>query len=52
MNKSSDRLLKSIKSLGWYEWLMIGIMTLVAAFAVVTSFMGYNPITNKPDYSG
>ena len=51
MNKSSERLLKSIKSLHWYEWVMIGIMTIVAAFAVVTSFMGYNPITGKADYN-
>lgn len=49
MNKYSSRMLKSIKSLKWYEWLMIGIMTVVAVYSVVTSFMGYNPITGKSD---
>ena len=49
MNKSSERLLKSIKSLHWYEWVMIGIMTIVAAFALATSIMGTNPLTGKPD---
>ena len=44
MNKSSQRMLKSIKSLKWYEWLMIGIMVVVATYSVVTAFMGYNPL--------
>ena len=38
------RLKKSIISLKWYEWLMIGIMLLVATYSVVTAFMGYNPL--------
>lgn len=46
---SQKRMLKSIKSLKWYEWLMIAIMIVVATFSVVTSFMGYNPITQKAD---
>ena len=49
MNLSQTRMLRSIKSLHWYEWLMIGIMTVVAVFSVVTSFMGFNPITGKAD---
>ena len=49
MKKYQERMLKSIKSLKWYEWVMIGIMTIVAIYSVVTSFMGFNPLTNKPD---
>lgn len=43
------RILKSIKSLKWYEWVMIAIMVIVAAYSVVTSFMGVNPVTGKAD---
>ena len=43
------RMLKSVKSLKWYEWLMIAVMVVVAAYSVVTSFMGYNPMTGKSD---
>ena len=49
MNIYKERMLKSIKALKWYEWVMIVIMIAVATFSVVTSFMGYNPITQKPD---
>jgi len=45
------RLKRSFQSLKWYEWVMIAIMTIVAAFSVVTSFMGFNPITGKTDYN-
>ena len=46
-----ERMLKSIKSLKWYEWLMIAIMIIVATYSVVTSFMGHNPLTNKADHN-
>lgn len=49
LKPKSERLVKSIKSLRWYEWLMIAIMTVVAAFALATSIMGHNPLTGKPD---
>ena len=39
-----ERLKKSILSLKWYEWLMIGIMVAVAIFSVVTSAMHHNPL--------
>lgn len=49
LNTGLGRLKKSILALKWYEWLMIGIMLLVAIYSVVTSFMGFNPILNKAD---
>ena len=49
MNKYQSRMLRSIKSLKWYEWVMIAVMTIVAAYSVVTSFMGVNPLTGKAD---
>ena len=38
------RLKKSILSLKWYEWLMIGIMAVVAIYSVVCNHLGYNPV--------
>ena len=48
-SKIKNRMLKSIKSIKWYEWVMIAIMTVVAAWSVATSFMGHNPLTGKAD---
>ena len=44
LKRGTERLKKSVLSLKWYEWLMIGIMLVVATYSVVTAFMGYNPL--------
>lgn len=40
---------KSFLSLKWYEWLMMSVMIVVAIYAMITSFMGVDPITGKTD---
>lgn len=44
-----ENILKSFKSLKWYEWLMIVIMTVIATLSLVSSIIGTNPLTGKPD---
>ena len=49
MNDKIDNVKISLKSLKWYEWIMMAIMVGVAIFSVVSAHMGRNPITNKLD---
>jgi len=39
IKKSERNLIRSFKSLKWYEWVMAGIMVVIAAYAMVTAFV-------------
>lgn len=43
LKRGAERLKKSVLSLKWYEWLMIGIMTAVAIYSVVCNHIKFNP---------
>ena len=41
-----DNLKKSFKSLKWYEWIMAGIMIIIAAYVMVQSFINPGSSSN------
>jgi hypothetical protein len=43
-----SNLKKSFQSMKWYEWLMAGIMVLIAAYAMVSAFADPSSSSNPP----
>ena len=43
-----DNLIKSFKSLKWYEWLMIVIMIAIAGYSMVSAFINPDSSSNPP----